>query len=223
MAPHFELVDPAGHNYDLQSDYASNGNRLSQQVFDGRQPLWNDCTHGGHHQPVDADFRYDGSFARDGRFERVNDYSDPRSFDNPYNHLQNAHQTAQNFGPRAAMPEYQAAIDAADRIDQRQVSRDIQRNDRALMQNEETMDRAERSGASSRQMRELEMQHLRLEKQQQFLDSMRMAPVYARSNAAFCCISRGDEPMFRMGESLLNQAINMDPDIESNYYFNMHR
>ena len=133
MAPQYELVDPAGQNYDLQSNSKGGyNNGFSQQLFDGRQPLWERNMRQGGYENEPSYFQFDGFSSRDGRFERVNDYRNPRTFDNPYTHLQNAHQTASAYGAQAAMREYQSAISAADRIDQRQVARDMERNERAL-------------------------------------------------------------------------------------------
>lgn len=223
MAPQFELVDPVGRNYDLQRGNADYTNGFSVQMFEGRQPLWERNSNQNGFDSRAAYYQFDGSSARDGRFERINDYNDRRSFDNPYTHLQNAHQIASRNGAQAAMREYHAAISAADRIDQRQVSRDMQRNDRAIMMNEERMMRAERSGASHQQVQALDEQRIMLERRQQFLHNLRMAPVYARANAAFCFIARGNNQLASMGENLLRQAVAMNPSIEGDYYFNAHR
>jgi hypothetical protein len=223
MAPQFELVDPAGQNYDLQSSQDGYNNGFSQQVFDGNQPLWDRGSRQPRYENEPAYYQFDGVSNRDARFERVNDYRNPRSFDNPYTHLQSAHQTASACGAQAAMREYQSAISAADRIDQRQVAHDMERNNRALDEANARMIQAERMGASRQQMQAMRDQRSEIEKEQQFLDSMRMAPVYARANAAFCFIAKGNDQTFRMGERLLRQALDISPDIEWNYYFNQHR
>ncbi len=225
MAPQFELVDPRGLNYDLQPNYSAKDNGFSQQLFDGRNALYDRIPQSVRYENGPQYYQFDGGPRDSGyeRFERPNDYRNPQTFDNPYRHLQNAHNAASQYGAEAGMHEYQAAINAADRIDQRQVSRDLDRNDRALMMNEERMIRAERMGASRREMQNLENQRQSLEREQQFLEKMRMAPVYARANAAFCFISKGDDRMFAMGENLLRQALDMSPEIEGDYYFNEHR
>ena len=223
MAPQFELIDPIGRNYDLQQGSADYRNGLSAQVFDGRQPLWErGATQNGFDLRASY-YQFDGSSAADRRFERVNDYRDRQSFDNPYTHLQNAHQLASRNGAHASMREYYAAISAADRIDQGQVSRDLNSNHRALMMNEQRMMRAERSGASYQQMQALDDQRVMLERRQEFLHNMRMAPVYARANAAFCFIARGNNQLSSAGETLLRQAVEMNPSLEGDYYFNAHR
>ncbi|MCC7527207.1 MAG: hypothetical protein IT342_01720 [Candidatus Melainabacteria bacterium] len=223
MAPQFELVDPRGQNYDLQSNTGGYNNGFSQQLFDGRQPIWERGGRQGGYENEPSYLRFDGFSNRDGRFERVNDYRNPGTFDNPYTHLQNAHQTASAHGAQAAMREYQSAISAADRIDQRQVARDMERNERTLQQASARMIQAERMGANRQQMQSMRDQKEAIERQQQYLDSMRMAPVYARANAAFCFIAKGNDQTFRMGEHLLRQALAMSPDIEWNHYFNEHR
>lgn len=223
MAPQFELIDPVGRNYDLQQGSTDYRNGFSAQVFEGRQPLWERSPSQAAFDLRASYYQFDGSSFRDGRFERVNDYRDRQSFDNPYTHLQNAHHIASRNGANASMREYHAAISAADRIDQRQVSRDMQSTERAIMMNEQRMMRAERSGASYQQMQVLDDQRVMLERRQQFLHNMRMAPVYARVNAAFCFIARGNNQLCSMGENLLRQAVEMNPSIEGDYYFNTHR
>lgn len=220
MAPQFELADPRGQNYDLQPNAYSNG--LATQVFDCSQPLWQRSERNVRYENEPQYFQFDG-FARDERLERINDYRNPQTFDNPFRHLQNAHEKASAYGAQAAVVDYQAAIAAADRIDQRQVSRDIQSNDRAIAETSARLTRAGRTGASREQIRAIQEERVDLERERQFLDNMRMAPIYARANAAFCFIAKGNDHLFRTGENLLRQALHKNPEIEWNYYFNDHR
>jgi len=220
MAPQFELADPRGQNYDLQPNAYSNG--LAAQVFDCSQPLWQRNARNVRYENETQYFQFDGS-ARDQRLERINDYRNQQSFDNPFRHLQNAHEKASAYGAQAAVVDYQAAIAAADRIDQRQVSRDIQSNDRAIGENSARLMRAGRMGASREQIRAIQEERIDLERERQFLDNMRMAPIYARANAAFCFIAKGNDHLFRTGENLLRQVLQKNPEIEGNYYFNDHR
>ncbi|MBX9949118.1 MAG: hypothetical protein K2Y39_08140 [Candidatus Obscuribacterales bacterium] len=220
MAPQFERVDPRGQNYDLQPNAYDNG--LVTQVFDGRQPLWERSVRTVRYENEPQYFQFDGS-SRDQRLERANDYRNPQTFDNPFRHLQNAHEKASRYGAQAAFGDYQSAIAAADRIDQRQVARDIQSNDRAIDENSARLMRAGRMGASREQMKALQDERVELEREKQFLDNMRMAPIYARANAAFCFIAKGNDQLFRTGENLLRQALQKNPEIEWNYYFNEHR
>lgn len=220
MAPQFELTDPRGQNYDLQPNAYSNG--LVTQVFDGNQPLWQRSALNVRYENEPQYFQFDGS-ARDQRLERINDYRNPQTFDNPYRHLQSAHQKASAYGAQAAVGDYQAAIAAADRIDQRQVARDIQSNERSIDENSARLIRAGRMGASRDQIRAIQEERIELEREKQFLDNMRMAPIYARANAAFCFIAKGNDQLFHTGENLLRQALRKNPEIEWNYYFNEHR
>ncbi len=220
MAPQFELVDPRGQNYDLQPSAYNNG--LVAQVFDGRQPLWERNTRAAGYENQPQYYQFDGS-SRDARLERPNDYRNPQSFDNPFKHLQNAHERASSYGAQSAFHDYQSAIVAADRIDQRQVSRDMQNNDRAIEDNSARLMRAGRMGASREQIRAIQDERIELEREKQFLDNLRMAPVYARANAAFCFIAKGNDQLFGMGQHLLRQALQINPEIEWNYYFNEHR
>jgi len=224
MAQQFELVDPIGRSYDLQPGRSDHNSGFSVQIFEGREPLWDRASGQNRYESSASYYQFDGgNIAGDRQFERANDYRNPQNFDSPYTHLQNAHQTASRYGAQAAVREYGAAIAAADRIDQRQVSRDLERNDRALMLTEERMMRADMNGASPQEMRTLQQQRMMLERRQQFLDNLRMAPVYARANAAFCFIAKGNNNLSMVGDNLLRQAIEISPEIEGNFYFNEHR
>ncbi len=220
MAPQFELVDPRGQNYDLQPPVSNNG--LVTQVFDGRQPLWERNTRTVGYETQPQYFQFDGSL-RDSRLDKQNDYRNSQTFDNPFLHLQNAHEKASKYGAESAVRDYQLAINAADRIDQRQVSRDMQNNERAIEDNVARLLRSGRMGASREQIQAIKDERVELEREKQFLDNMRLAPVYARANAAFCFISKGNAQLFGIGENLLNQALKLNPEIEGNYYFNEHR
>ena len=220
MAPQFELADPRGQNYDLQPHSYNDG--LFVQTFNGRQQPWEGSARPAGYESEPQYFQFDGS-SFDQRLERVNDYRNPQTFDNPYRHLQNAHTKASSYGAQAAFGDYQSAIAAADRIDQRQVSRDIESNTKAIEANYSRWMRAGRMGASGEQMRAIRDERIELEREKQFLDNMRMAPVYARANAAFCFIAKGSDQLFAMGENLLRQALERNPEIERNYYFNQHR
>lgn len=233
MAHQIELADSVGQNY----EYASSSNPLSAQVFNGRDALWNrtnkqtssDDLYRSNDQN-NSYYQFDGlqpkqnerTTPRDGSLY-ANDYRDPSKFVNPFQHLNRAHNVAAQSGAHAALNAYKIAIESADRIDQRQVANELINVSRSLMQAEQSLLQARREGAQQKTLQSILEQRNSLGREQQFLQTMRMAPTYTRANAAFCLIAKGDENLFRLGEHLLKQALGRNPEIGADSNFNNHR
>ncbi|HEY9787032.1 MAG TPA: hypothetical protein V6D17_16690, partial [Candidatus Obscuribacterales bacterium] len=229
MAPPLELSDPFGYpvsgpGYD---GYSAMYNDAYQAIGMPPQMLGGWPEAGNYYDYMRAENFQNGYFDFTGDLgpqrEQLNNYRNPRTFDDPYRRLEAAHRMALYYGPEAARGAYEQAIAAADRIPQHAVARDMHSNMQQLRMLSRDMDDAFRMGMPPMYMQHLMRRQQRLLQEQRRLWELRMAPAVARANAGFAFIGSTNDNLSSYGERLVEQALNIRPELDTDYWFNFHR
>ncbi len=131
------------------------------------------------------------------RLESVNSVLS-QNFDNPVSHLDNARNSLKRGDFQGAEREYFAAIVAADKIDQREVTREREKIKQSLQ--------AEQDPTKRRQLVEWDMS----------LNDMQRAPGFTRANLGLCYIRMG---YHLEGHRMLVEAARLDPQMENDPNF----
>lgn len=153
---------------------------------------------------------------------KVNDYTDPKTFNNPYRHLEEAHKLAKSYGIEHAKDAYVKAIDAALLIDYAAVRRHMLQVEKQLAETESRLAALQKVNPAAQPPTDLREQRQFLTAQKQSLNEIWLAPATTRANCAFACIRSGNPQLIRIGETLLREACSVRPEITSDQHFLRH-
>lgn len=139
-----------------------------------------------------------------------NDYHNAQAFDNPYDHIGKALELAQKHGIDFAVKEFEKAIEAADRIDQKSVETDRLANLKTL----QSISRQLESGLGDQgQLRQMQATAVRTE---QTLTSLYLAPAAVRIEMAANMLKSGKPEFVRLAEQKLEEAFEKRPELKTN-------
>lgn len=153
---------------------------------------------------------------------KVNDYTNPKTFNNPYRQLEEAHKLAKSHGIEYAKDAYLRAIDAALLIDYAAVQRHMLQVEKQLAETESRLATLRKDNPAAQPPADLQKQQQFLTAQKQALNEIRLAPATTRANCAFACIRSGNPQLIRVGETLLREACSVRPEITSDQHFQRH-
>lgn len=154
---------------------------------------------------------------------KPNDYTGKSgAYDNPYAHLQTAHQNVKQHGIQFAAQDYYKAMGASDRIDQRKVQQDRINNDKALAEAELKLKDPQKYQLNAQQVKELQEQKQFLVQRKEALNEIWLSPATTRANFALACIRSGVDQYVRLGENLIRSSVAIRPEIRQDADFLRH-
>jgi hypothetical protein len=153
---------------------------------------------------------------------KVNDYRNQSTYDNPYRHLNEAHQLAKTSGIESALDKYARAIEAAETIDYDAVRRHKVQVENLLVEAESKLREFKKINPPAQLAADIQKQHQHLAAQKQALTEIWLAPSTSRANCAFACINSGKPEIVKIGETLLREACAIRPEIKSDPQFLRH-
>src|SRR4030095_11016691 len=169
-----------------------------------------------HHQGGSAHERmHEEAWQRPREFARANEQRPQGGAENPYQYLQRAHEAMRTQGMEYAEPLYTSAIQAADRVDQNTIQQQRQENARQLQAPEQ-----EAHGGQGG--RDLQTRREALATRDRELYELYMSPATARANMALAYIRTGYQGYVQKGEQLLNQAMQLRPEMQTDANFQRH-
>ncbi len=159
----------------------------------------------------------DEAWQRPREFARVDAQRPQGPAENPYQHLQRAHDAMRTKGIEHAEPHYKSAIQSADRIDQNALKQERMNNARQLQALEQEL--ASQGGRASRDLRSRKEA---LTSRDRELYELYMSPATSRANMALAYIRTGYPAYVQQGEQLLGQAMQLRPEMKSDGHFQRH-
>jgi hypothetical protein len=197
------------------------------QQLTGRQPEQPPVRPGeprGDQVPAqNPDLVTQNSLLRTREVARPNDYTGKSgAYDNPYAHLQKAHQNVKQYGIQFAAQDYYSAIGASDRIDQRKVQQDRINNEKALAEADLKLKDPQKFSLNAQQVKDLQEQKQFLLQRKEALNEIWLSPATTRANFALACIRSGVDQYVRLGENLIKSSVAIRPEIRQDENFLRH-